>query len=223
MPIRVNLLTEALAAEELRRHDPVKYAAIFGVLMVALSLAVYSSAWLKYKSEENELGMLQHKIETQTNDFFLVQNTQKKITEIQARLDALDRLNRSRFLQGNLLNALQQTYVTNVQLVHARVEQSYTTQPGTPAKTTPNGVTIPARPGQVVEHVLLRLEAKDYSSNPGDQVNRFKDAISASDYIKTAVGSTNGISLASMSSVQTPFDGKPFVDFIIECRFATKP
>jgi len=36
MPIRINLLAEAKAAEELRRHDPVKRVIFGGALAVAL-------------------------------------------------------------------------------------------------------------------------------------------------------------------------------------------
>lgn len=222
MPIRVNLLTDALAAEELRRHDPAKYAAFLGVVIVALSLVWYSSAWLNGKRQEHSLGMLQRQIETQTNDVSVVQNNQKRIAELQARLDALDKLNRARFLQGNLLNALQQAYVTNVQLLRAHVEQTYVALPGTPAKTTPSGL-IPAHPGAVVEHIVLRLDAKDSGPTPGDLVNPFKDAVSSLDYIKNAVGSTNGISLANMSPSLTGSDGRSYVNFTIECRFAPKP
>ena len=46
MPIRINLLSEALAEEDLRRRDPVKRAIFIGVFLVALSLVWFSSTWL---------------------------------------------------------------------------------------------------------------------------------------------------------------------------------
>ena len=36
MPIRINLLAESLAEEDLRRRDPVKRAIIIGALLVAV-------------------------------------------------------------------------------------------------------------------------------------------------------------------------------------------
>ena len=47
MPIRINLLAEAKAAEELRRHDPVKRVIFVGALAVALTLVWSSSLQLQ--------------------------------------------------------------------------------------------------------------------------------------------------------------------------------
>jgi hypothetical protein len=47
MPIRINLLAEAKAAEELRRHDPVKRVIFVGALAVALTLVWSSSLQLE--------------------------------------------------------------------------------------------------------------------------------------------------------------------------------
>ncbi|MGC3957234.1 MAG: hypothetical protein QM813_04480 [Verrucomicrobiota bacterium] len=47
MPIRLNLLAEAQAAEELRRNDPVKRALWVSVLLIALVLVWASSLQLK--------------------------------------------------------------------------------------------------------------------------------------------------------------------------------
>ena len=47
MPIRINLLAEAKAAEELRRHDPVKRVIFFGAFLVALALVWSSSLQLE--------------------------------------------------------------------------------------------------------------------------------------------------------------------------------
>lgn len=49
MPIRINLLNEALAEEDMRRRDPVKRAIFIGVFLVAVSLVWFSSAWLEFK------------------------------------------------------------------------------------------------------------------------------------------------------------------------------
>ena len=38
MPIHINLLAEAQAAEELRRHDPVKRAIFIGISLVVVAL-----------------------------------------------------------------------------------------------------------------------------------------------------------------------------------------
>jgi hypothetical protein len=211
-------LSDALAEEDLRRRDPVKRAIFIGALLVALSLVWFSSTWLEYMIEKNGLSQIETEIQSHTNDYALVQNNLKKISEAQRRLDSLDQLSAARFLQGNFMNALQQTYVPNVQLSRLRLDQSYTATAGTPAKTNSSGV-LPGRPPTVTEHISLTLDAKDFSPNPGDQVNHFKDALLRQDFFKPRIDPANGIRLASLSAAQTGADGKPFVLFTLECRF----
>jgi hypothetical protein len=222
MPIRINLLAEALAVEDLRRRDPVKRAIFGGALVVALSLVWFSSTWLEYVMAKQQLSQVEADIQSHTNDYAQVQGNIKKISDIQRRINALDQLTAARFLQGNLLNALQETYVPNVQLSHLRVDQTYTTAAAIPAMTNSFGV-VPGRPPVVTEHVALTLDAKDFSSNPGDQeVIHFKDALLKQAYFKPNIDATNGIRLAGESGLQTPMDSKPYVMFTLDCRFIDK-
>ena len=175
MPIRINLLSEALAEDDLRRRDPVKRAILGGAFLVALSLVWFSSIWLESMLDRQKLNQIQADIQMHTNDYALVQSNLKKIADVQKRMDALDQLSAARFLQGTLMNALQQTYVPNVQLNRFHIDQTYSATPAVPAKTNSFGV-IAGHPPAVMEHVTMTIDAKDFSSNPGDQVNHFKDA-----------------------------------------------
>src|ERR1039457_6682649 len=172
MPIRINLLSEALAEDDLRRRDPVKRAILGGAFLVALSLVWFSSIWLESMLDRQKLNQIQADIQMHTNDYALVQSNLKKIADVQKRMDALDQLTAARFLQGNLMNALQQTYVPNVQLNRLRVDQSYSASAAVPARTNSFGVLMGRLPA-VTEHVMLTMDAKDFSPNPGDQVNHF--------------------------------------------------
>jgi len=219
MPIRINLLTEALAEDDLRRRDPVKRIAFAGAFLVALSLVWYSSEWLNYKMAQNSLSQIQDQIQTHTNEFSRVQSDMKKLTDSQRRLSALQQLSTNRFLQGNLLNSLQKIYVPNVQLIRIRLDQSYTVKAAAPAKTTGDEVAK-AVPSTSTEKITLFLDAKDSSSNPGDQVNRYKNSLENFDYFKTNL-QTNGIRLSNLSPAQSSAT-KPFVMFTLECRFTDK-
>jgi hypothetical protein len=217
MPIRINLLAEAVAEEELRRRDPVKRAIYGGAFLVALSLVWFSSTWLEYMVDKQTLNRVQGEIQTHTNDFAQVQGNHKKFTDVQKHLDSLDQLAAARFLQGNLMNALQQIYVPNVQLSHLRVDQYYTTI-GALAPKTNNGVVLPGRPPIVTEHITLQMDAKDVNPGSSGQFDRFKDAIFSLDYFKNCL-QTNGVRLTGLSPVQTPLDGKAYQMFSLECRF----
>ncbi len=221
MPIRINLLAEALAAENLRRRDPAKRAIFIGMFLVALSLAWFSSTWLEYKIVQSKFSQVQDEIHSRTNDYNRVLIDLKNLAGNQRRLAALQQLSTNRFLQGNLMNALQHIYVPNVQLIRVRIAQNYIHKEGTQPKANGNS-TVGGSPGTSIEQITLMLDAKDSSPNPGDQVNRFKDTVMSLDYFKSALIETNGVRLLNLSAPQVGLNGRPFVQFTLECRFPDK-
>ena len=218
MPIRVNLLAEALAAEDMRRRDPVKRAIIGGALVLALVLVWSSSLFLENMLAKRDLAQVQAEIAARTNDYSLVTGNLKKIADAQNKLDALQQLSNARFLQGNLLDALQKTFVPDVALIRLHVDQVYAYKEGVAAKKTSKGTT-PPQPPISTEKISVILDAKDTSSNPGEQVNKFKDAIAKQPLFQSRLNPTNGVRLSSLSAPQIGPDGKPFVLFTLECRF----
>ncbi|MFZ0828102.1 MAG: hypothetical protein WAO02_11825 [Verrucomicrobiia bacterium] len=218
MPIRINLLAEAQAAEELRRRDPVKRMIFCAALLVALILVWSSSLQLKAMLAKKDVSDQQTEIQTHTNEFQQVQADQKKMADVKAKLDSLNQMTASRFLQGNLLNALQKVNVAGVQLMRIKVDQFYTYTEGGRAQTVGTRV-VPGRSGTVREKIIVSLDARDSSANPGDQVNKFKQAIADETYFKTMLSKTNGVQLTYLSPSQVGPDGKAFVLFNIECNF----
>jgi len=202
MPIRINLLSEALAEEDLRRRDPVKRSIYIGAFLVALSLVWFSSTWLEYKLTQSNYSKVEIEIQTHTKEFFQVKGGLNRIADSQNRLNALSMLSTNRFLQGNLLNALQQVYVPNIQLLRIKVDQSY--------------------PGKSTEQITLSLDGKDSSPNL-DQMNRYKEELAKLDYFKSNLDPTNAVKLSRLSSPQPSiYGGRPFVLFTLDCRFADK-
>ena len=155
MPIRLNLLAEAQAEEEMRRRDPVKRAIYIGVFLVALSLVWFSSSWLEFKLTQEKKSQVEIEIDSHTNEYAQVKGNLKIIADSQHRLNALLQLNTNRFLQGNLLNALQKIYVPNVQIVRLKLEQSFAIKDGTADKTNSYGVVL-GRPGTSTQHITPR-------------------------------------------------------------------
>lgn len=221
MPIQINLLADALAEEDLRRRDPVKRAIIVGSLLVAVVLVWFSSIWLETLLANRKLGSLDSEIQTRTTEYANVLADQKKNTDMQKRLESLQKLSAARFLQGNLLDAFQKIYTPNVQVTRLRLDQSYSVNPGSPGVTNKFGV-VPGKPSFSIEHVLLILDAKDLSTNPGDQVNRYKDSLVTQSFFKSALDKTNGVRLSNLSAPQSSLDSKPFVVFTLECNFYDK-
>jgi hypothetical protein len=218
MPIRINLLAEAQAAEELRRRDPVKRAILAGVLLVALALVWWSSLQLRAIVAKSTLGAVEAEIQSRTNEYHRVMSNQQEVSAAEARLSALQRLSDARFLNGNLLNALQKATVEGVALTRLKVQQSYFLSPGTAPQTNDNRV-LPGKPGKVTERIMVTLDARDSGANPGDQVNKFKEAIAQQPYFKAMLDATNGIRLTDLSAPQMGPDQRPYVLFTIECHY----
>ena len=217
MPIRINLLAEAKAAEELRRHDPVKRVIFVGALAVALTLVWTSSLQLETMLAKKAVFDKSTEIAARTNEFQHVLTEQKKIADAKQKLDALKKMTNSRFLEGNLLNALQQVAVDGVRLMRLKVDQDYFFKAGTASQTNKNGV-ISGRPSTVTEKIVVSLDARDASANPGDQVNKFKEAVANQSYFKATLNKTNGVQLINLSAPQA-VDGKPCVLFTLKCNF----
>lgn len=220
MPIRINLLAEAQAAEELRRRDPVKRAIYLGVawagLMIAVSLVIQSQVL----NANRKASGFADRIHAVTNEYALVMQDSERLKEMRLNMRGLDLLAAERFLNGSLLNALQKTTVDDVQLVRIRTDFAYTLAEGTRAKTNANKVIKSAT---AAERINLVIEARDTSANPGDRVAKLKDALARSPYLQSLLGTNNEIRLVNLSPpLAAPGSGRPSVQFTLESKLPEK-
>src|SRR5580698_877625 len=125
MPIRINLLAESQAAEELRRRDPAKRALWFALLLVVFVLVWSASLQVKLLSDNGRLARLQDSLSNKANGYAQVMSNAQELAQANAKLAALHSLTTNRFLQANLLNALQRTSVDGIQLTRLRLDQNY--------------------------------------------------------------------------------------------------
>jgi hypothetical protein len=222
MPIRLNLLAEARALEEERRRDPVKralwvaggIAVLMGLVAAYLQLQIYL-AKAQVSSQSNQLSAL-------TQKFDALKLKQDQLVVIQEKFAALDRLHTNRFLWANVLNALPQCSVRDIQVTALHCD------------TTLKLVELPPKPGakitkvtkpevQSVMRLGVQIDAKDYGPNPGDQVTKYKQAIYSNAYFHAALGATNEITLRSLSAPTVDsVSGKGVVMFSFDCKFPDK-
>ena len=219
MPIHINLLAESQALEEARRRDPVKRAVWTGGFLVALMLLWSGSLQLKAMIAKSELTRVDGQIAARSKAFQVVREQQKRLEEASQKLGRLRQLATNRFLNGTVLNVLQQTTLDDVQLIRFRAEERYELIEATKAKTNLDERITPGKPATVTEKITLTLDARDGSANPGDQVNRFKQTVSDHPYFGDTLGKTNQVRLINLSPPQAGPDGKPFVLFTLESRF----
>ena len=218
MPIHINLLAEAQAAEDLRRRDPVKRAIFIGISLVVVSLVWSGMEEVNAILANEHFAGVQMEIDAKTNAYQHVESDRRKIGTIQSKLAALQNLQTNRFLQGSLLNALQHATVDSVQLTRLRVDQASILTEGTESQTNGDRV-IAGRPATVKERIIAHLDARDFSANPGDQVNKFKEAIAKQAYFQAMLSKTNGVQLANPPSAPQTDAGKPYVMFTLDCRY----
>jgi len=227
MPIRLNLLAEAQAAEEMRRKDPVKRSLWLAALVISLVLVWSSSLQLKAMVANRELSRIQGQMGAYTNEYQQVLANQQKTDEIKQKLAALRQFSANRFLQASLLNSLQQATVEDVQLIHVKSEQTYALEAATRPKTNENNRVTLGKPASATERIVLTVDANDASSNPGDQVNKLQEALTANPYVGQLLGKSNMISLKHVSPRQLfPTPGstvnKESVLFTLEARLPEK-
>lgn len=225
MPIRINLLAEAQAAEELRRKDPVKRAIILGIVCVALMVVVSIVIQLQVMGTNRKADQFSKQIAAITNDYVEVKMDQDRAELLNSNIRGLDTLASERFLNGTLLNALQKVYVDNVQVIQMRAEQNYVYTEEVKAKSaagTPGPPKV-AKPATSAERITLVIEARDTSASPGEQVTKFKEALSRNDYLQKLLGTNNQMRLVNRSPPQLqPDTGKLGVQFTLEARLPEK-
>jgi hypothetical protein len=220
MPIRINLLAEAQALEEMRRRDPVKRAILVGICLVGIVMMWSSMLQVQVMYSKSTLGRWEANLNSHTNDYFQTVNDQAKLASINQRLAALNDLAASRFLESSLLDALQQSTAAGIQIVRLRTAQTYaTTEEVKPKKD--GRVTTPGKPATSTEKIVLGIDAKDTSPNPGGvAVNKFKSNLTDSAYFKDSGLSTNQILLKRVDAPLVDTEsGLPYVLFSFECLY----
>jgi hypothetical protein len=191
MPIRINLMAEAQAAEEARRRDPVKlgiWIAAFFVIVVGLwILKKQMDIYFANSTLANRTDQWNHK----KPQFDQVTNFQARIAEVNQKLAALDRLSTNRFLWGSVLNALQLTVVDHVSVTQIVGEQTYATQDPTFIGAGSSKVTLP---GGVIEKIKLTIEGRDFDpANAG--YSKYKDALCNFPFFVQHLGRNDGFVL----------------------------
>lgn len=218
MPIRINLLAEAQAAEEERRKDPVKRGAIVAAVLISLVICWAAVLQARMLAARSRLNRLETKWKSIEKGYEVAVEAQRKAIEAEQKLGALHQMTTNRFLWGNVLNAFQQTLsgIEDVHVVRFKSEQVYVLNEGTPNKT--NGtIIIPGKPPTATERIKLIIDGRDTSA--GKRYNQFKESFATVPYFKESLEKTNGVRLTQRSAPQFSVGGLQFVTFSLECNF----
>jgi hypothetical protein len=198
MPIRINLLAEAQAAEEMRRKDPVKRSIWIGGFVVFVVLLASATLQFKIIAARAEVTALEGNWKKIEKDVQEVNDHRNGTRELEKKLSAIDQFTTNRMLWAKALDALQHTPVQGIQLVHLRSEQTFALNE--PSKTRTNSPSA-ARGPTVTEKTILTLEGKDYTM--GDKVQEQKQSLAKNAFFEAHLQKTNKIQLTSLSAPQT--------------------
>ena len=227
MPIRINLLAEQQAADELRRRDPVKRATWVGGLLVGV-LAVWSGyLQVRLMAATSEVNRYEAEWKKLESDYKKVSANMEAAAEAERKWAALQALAKNRFLWANPLNALQFVMVTvdEVQITALKTSQTYTITDPVKPSTNAVGIVSRGKPGTSREKVSFTLdgrdtskEAKDPSKRSTDGVFKLQEAINNYPYFKTNVVRSQ---LITRSPFQPDLNNptKSFSTFTLGCEF----
>ncbi len=222
MPIRINLLAEAQAAEELRRKDPVKRATLAALVVVILVAAWAAKLQVSIISSGKSLSSLEVEWKAIDPQYQQVVQRQRELIEAEQKLSALHQLTTNRFLWGTALNALQQSVgkIDDIQVIHFKTEQSYLSAEDLKAR---GDTSAGAAGATATEKISLTIEGLDFANPPGSQITRFKEAIAGVPFFQDNLQKTNAVLLTSLSAPQPLPSGKgSFVRFTLQCSFPEK-
>lgn len=227
MPIRINLLAEDQAAEEMRRKDPVKRAIWYGGFLVALVLLWALSIFLQSIFARMELSSLETRWKLMEKQVKQVEADRRLTAEVGQKLSALSQFTTNRFLWANALNALQQASVPNVQIIRLKAEQYYlqgdAPKPAPAAALAPGSAPAAKAPALAVEKIVLRLDGRDFSPRVGEQIPRLKEMLAGTPFFQAGLQKTNSILLTSLSAPQTETQSKgTYVVFGLQLNFQDK-
>ncbi len=223
MPLRLNLLAEAQAEEELRRRDPVKRGIMIGIGLVILVLLWAGFLQFRIMRKQSQISEIEVSLALQSKNFKKITQNQKDLNALNWRLRELERYSTNRFLWGNLLNALQKCTVPGVQLTRFLSEQThFAIEEIKPKTNNETGRVIAGKPGECIEKIRLQFDASDASAAPGDQVGNYKAALANSDYFRRLLGKTNEIALRNLGAPMVDGGGKTVVLFTLDCRVPEK-
>lgn len=225
MPVRINLLSDAIAAEAERRNDPVKRAiwvGVFGVFLVTLWYTTLLFEQMIASSNLTEKKSEWARLEPSNKELKLTSNG---IRDGIDKINALNRLATNRFLWAPVLNALQYSMVgDSVQLVKLNGSQTY--QLLEPPKETkkPNvKKKKKEQPASSIEKTMITLDARDYGKQNEQNFKAFIAAMGQSEFFKENLHS-DGLKLAKLlpPTQESGNADKAFTQFTVECKFPEK-
>ena len=125
MAIKINLLADQFANEELRRRDPVKRALLVSILLVVLVLFYSLMLQFKVVVARSELATYEARLQSVEETSKQVKTDRALTGDVEKKIAVLERFSTNRFLWGSTLDAVQRTIIPNIRLSQLQSDQKY--------------------------------------------------------------------------------------------------
>lgn len=213
MPIKINLLAEEQAAEDLRRKDPIKRAIYVAVGVVALLLIWAGVNWSGLSGLSKQIQDLTVERDSLKKPADEALANKKKVGDAQNNIEMLKKLAVNRPLWSPVLDTLQRALVDDVQILRLRIDQNYQI---TPAVVPPKDSGLKAKPATSKQVIVMTIEAQD-SSPKLDNYNRFREQLAIG--LRDQMGANGTVLLKTLNPARENEEGKKFQTFSLECVF----
>jgi hypothetical protein len=222
MPIRINLLAEAQAAEDLRRRDPVKRAIWIGGFLVCVTLLWCGKLQFDIWREGSTRSRLEKDWAMQEPKYKSLTAMREKADRLNSMADSLDRYTTNRFLWANVFNALQHSLVSDIQLTRVRGEHTYDYFKGeSQTNVTASGTSVTRKPATATEKIRLVVDARDFN-NQDQNWTKYKESLTKYDFFKRHLSRESGFVLDGTQSapMRDPSDPiREYVSFTLVAKF----
>ncbi len=213
MPIKINLLAEEQATEELRRKDPVKRAIIVAVALMVLMLIWVGVNWISLRGVNQKFADVNAAVDGLKKAKEDAEGNQKKIRDNQYKIDMLKKMSVARPLWAPVFDTLQRSTLDEVQVLRIKADQIYQV---TPAFVPPRGSTLKPKPAVSKQIITMTIEAQD-NSEKLDSYNRLRETLAVA--LKDHLGTNGTVSLKTLNQARENEQGKKYLTFSLECGF----
>jgi len=166
MPIRINLLAEERAADDLRRKDPLKRAIVIASAVVGVVILLTAYNTVRVRASTKDAGEIQAAYTQLEEKELTLKKMRAHTGSREKNLFALHRLATNRFLWAPVLNELQYCNLDGIQVTLNQTRQNYAHTEGV---ILPPDANKPNIPPKATEAISFRIEAQDR----GDVYERF--------------------------------------------------
>lgn len=211
MPIRINLLAEEQAADELRRKDPLKRVIIIAGVVVAVVVFFAGMNTMRVKAATAEANGVRQSYEDIKDKEFALKEMRAMTGRLESNLDSLHRLATNRFLTAPVINELQYCVLDGVRFTQFVMNQRFEEYEEIPPPPDTDEKPIPAKS---IEHVSFEI----YANDSAGRYNEFMAKIA--ERFEGKLRKRDGVTLQNLSDPIEAVDGSGvYRAIVIECRY----